>query len=95
MQYIALIHKNCDTDPTPVEWERLFKVARETGMFQGGTEIGRRIALGQKDVPDTTSNIGGYMRFDSNNLDTLLKLLELHPAVQHGGTLELCEMPES
>lgn len=95
MQYIALIHKNTDTTPASAEWEHFFKMAAETGMFQGGSEIGVRHMVGHKQVPDTTKSVGGFMRFDTENLDRLFKLLDEHPVIKHGGTIELCEMPES
>jgi hypothetical protein len=95
MQYIALIHKNADTTPTSAEWNHFFKLAAETSMFQGGSEVGVRRVLGYKEVPDTTKRVGGYMRFDSEDLDRLVELLDEHPVIKHGGTIELCEMPET
>ena len=95
MQYLALIHKNTDTTPTSAEWDHFFKIAAETGMFQGGSEIGVRHIVGHKQVPDTTKSVGGFMRFDATNLDQFLMLLNEHPVIKHGGTIELCEMPES
>jgi hypothetical protein len=95
MQYIALIHRNTDTTPTSAEWDHFFEVAGETGMFKGGSAIGTRHTLGRKTVPDTTQDVGGFMRFDSEHLSQLNKLLESHPVIKHGGTIELCEMPES
>ncbi len=71
MEYIALIHKNADSTPTAQEWERFFELAGQSGMFQGGSEIGRRIAVGSKAVSDTTHDVGGYMRFVSDDLDPL------------------------
>ena len=95
MQYIALIHKNTDTTPTSAEWGHFFEVAAETGMFKGGSAIGSRHTVGRKVVPDTTQDVGGFMRFDSEDLSQLNELLERHPVVKHGGTIELFEMPES
>ena len=95
MQYIALIHKNTHTEPTSDEWSHFFEIAGETGMFQGGSAIGARHTLGRKKVPDTTQDIGGYMRFNSEDLDRLIKLLEEHPVIKHGGAIELCELPET
>lgn len=95
MQYIALIHKDLDSTPGADEWNHFFQMAAESGMFKGGSEIGGRCIIGHKQVPDTTKSVGGFMRFDSDNLDQLLKLLNEHPVSKHGGTIELCEMPES
>ncbi|HUG68243.1 MAG TPA: hypothetical protein VMM76_10860 [Pirellulaceae bacterium] len=95
MQYIAFIHKNADTAPGPVEWDSFLEVAADTGMFRGGSEIGDRHIVGHKEVSDTTKSVGGFMRFDSDDLDRLFELLKAHPVIKHGGTIELCEMPES
>lgn len=95
MQYVALIHRNTDTTPTSAEWEHFFAVATETGMFKGGSAIGTRHIVGRKTVPDTTRDIGGFMRFDSEDLRQLHELLERHPVIRHGGAIELCEMPQS
>lgn len=95
MQYIALIHKNTDTTPGHDEWDRFFGLAAETGMFKGGSEIGVRHVVGHKEVPDTAKSVGGFMRFDSDDLERLFKLIKAHPVIKHDGTIELFEMPES
>lgn len=33
------------------------------------------------------------MRFDADSLEAVTLLLERHPLVVHGGSVELCEMP--
>ena len=38
-------------------------------------------------------SIVGFMRFDAENLSDLKKLLESHPVIKHGGTIEVREMP--
>jgi hypothetical protein len=95
MQYIALIHKNADSSPTTDEWDRFIDAAAATGMFKGGSEIGLRQTIGQKTVSDTTESVGGFMRFDSDDPEELHALLRDHPVIQRGGTIELCEMPNS
>jgi len=95
MQYIALIHKNSNTTPTMEEWNRFFDQAMATGMFIGGSAIGNREIVGTKPVSDTTASIGGYMLFNSDDADLLCSLLQEHPVIKHGGTIELCELPGS
>ena len=62
-----------------------FAVARESGVFQGGSG----------DVADITERIDGFMRFDADSLEALTDLLKRHPTVVHGGTIEICEMPKT
>lgn len=95
MQYIALIHTNADASPSDGDWQRFFESANSSGMFKGGSEIGTRRLLGAKAVADTTGTVGGFMRFDSSSVEEVLTLLEQHPVILHGGSIELCEMPES
>ncbi|MDF1859557.1 MAG: hypothetical protein P1U87_05045 [Verrucomicrobiales bacterium] len=91
--YLLLIHGNTKSVSTEEEWNQFFAAARESGMFRGGSEIGERTALGNIDSMKSTDHIVGYMRFDSEDTQTILDLLEKHPVVLHGGTVELCELP--
>jgi hypothetical protein len=43
----------------------------------------------------SSAHIVGYMRFDSDDKQIILDLLNVHPVVLHGGTVELCELPKS
>ncbi len=95
MEYILFIHKNSDSPMPADEWETFFDRARKSGMFDGGSEIGKRVELGKKSGFDVTDRIGGYMRFNAANLEKLKELLSHHPVMCHGGTLELCELPRS
>jgi hypothetical protein len=98
MEYITFMHKNKDsgaTGGTEDEWDRFLEVAKESGLFRGGSAIGQRTTIGNIEVPDITENVGGYMRFDAASTDELTALLKQHPTVVHGGTVEICEMPKS
>jgi hypothetical protein len=94
-QYIALIQGNAQTDSTPEEWAAFYSAARRDGLFKGGSEIGPRMLIGNGHSAKSTSHVVGYMRFDTDDKQKLLRLLEQHPVVIHGGSVELCEMPES
>ena len=95
MEYITFMHNNADTEPTKKEWSRFFDLAAESGLFRGGSAIGKSTTVGKKQVPHIAENIGGYMRFDAETLNELAELLEHHPIVQHGGTVEICELPKT
>ncbi len=95
MEYITFMHANTDSSATTEEWDDFFALARESGLFKGGSAIGKRSTVGRKEVPDTTDHIGGYMRFNSEKLEDVEKLLSEHPTVVHGGTVEICEMPRT
>ena len=95
MEYILFIHKNINTETTRKQWEEFFIEANESGIFLGGSEISNQTQIGNKSVQKITDNIGGFMRFEAEKKDTILKLLKKHPVFIQGGTLELCEMPKS
>ncbi len=93
--YLLLIHGNAKTEPSPEEWESFFQAAQESGLFRGGSEIGTREILGENRDATLSDHLAGYMRFDAGDKQQLLDLLQTHPHVVHGGTIELCHLPES
>ena len=92
MQYILFIHNNAQAGAD--EWESFFQKARTSGMFSGGSEIDNRLILGARREPMVSESIGGVMHFETTDKNALLQLLEEHPLLVNGGTLELCEMPK-
>jgi hypothetical protein len=94
MQYLALMHNNTNAEPTAEAWERFFAAAGASGMFRDGSAMGARRVVGPE-VPDTTRYVGGFMRFDADDIAPLLALLEQHPVVKCGGSVELCELPKT
>ena len=49
--------------------------------------------MGDANSNESTQHIVGYMCFDSDSNQAILDLLERHPVVLQGGSVELCEMP--
>lgn len=94
-QYILLIHGNAKTKSSSAEWDQFFAAARQSGMFEGGSAMGQRVVLGDTQSAKASDHIVGYMRFDADDKQKLLGLLERHPVVKHGGSVELCELPKS
>ena len=95
MQYILFIHGNTTAPTTDAQWEAFFLKARESGLFQGGSEIGARRLLGAAPAPGSSAHIEGYMLFEAEDSGALLELLAQHPVVMNGGSVELCELPRS
>ncbi len=94
-EYLLLIHGNEKSATSAEEWERFFDAARNSGVFRGGSEVGKREFVGDHDSARSSDHIVGYMRFDSDDKQVILDLLKRHPVVLHGGTVELCELPKS
>lgn len=95
MEYILFIHNNVDQSPTEEQWNTFFTAANESGMFIGGSEISTGIQVGTKKAQLVSNNLVGYMRFETSEVNKLHELLELHPVIIQGGTLELCETPKT
>lgn len=92
-QYILFIQGNTKTQPNNDEWENFFASARQSDLFKGGSEIGDRVIVGDTQSAVSSDHIVGYMRFDAEDRQSILNLLEQHPTVLHGGSMELCELP--
>ena len=95
MEYILFIHNNVDAATTETQWNSFFIEANKSGVFLGGSEISNQMQIGKKPVKKITDDISGFMRFEAEDKNTILALLEKHPVIVQGGTLELCEMPKS
>ena len=93
MQYLLLIHDNVTSASTDSDWADFIAKAKETGMFRGGSELGPRVIVGPGKAVPSSEHISGFMRFDADDKLRLLELLQSHPIVIHGGTVELIEMP--
>jgi len=94
-QYILLIQGNTTSESTLEEWQAFFAAACGSGLFRGGSEIGNRMVVGDAQSAKSTDHIVGYMRFDADDKQQILDVLEKHPVVMHGGSVELCELPVS
>lgn len=95
MEYILFIHNNESQPTTSDQWQRFFSAAKKSGIFSGGSEISRGVQIGAKKSHLVSDHIDGYMRFETDDIDKLYQLLELHPVKIQGGTLELCETPKT
>lgn len=94
-QYLLLIHDNTTSDTTGADWDLFISAARQSGLFQGGSALGERVVIGDARTAKSTEHIAGYMRFDSDDRQKILDLLQQHPVVLRGGSVELCEMPKT
>ena len=94
-QYILLIHNNSAKPAPQSEWETFFKLAQKSELFKGGSEIEEGQIIGKSNSESLSSKLSGYMRFDSEDKQAVIDLLEQHPVVLNGGSVELCTMPNS
>lgn len=93
--YLLLIHGNLKTQATPEEWNTFFTAAQQSGLFKGGSELGDRVIIGDTKSAKPSDHLVGFMRFEGEDRQAILDLLQQHPVIAHGGSVELCEMPIS
>jgi hypothetical protein len=92
MEGLLLIHGDAQGDATTSEWDAFFTAARQSGMFDGGSELGERYVVSKSPSSQSPTKIAGFMRFSSNSKPQLDILLAAHPVVVRGGNVELYEL---
>ena len=90
----GFMHANTEVQGSEEEWNAFFARAQASGLFSGGSAMGKRWTVG-KPADTLSDGLAGYMRFDAENIEDLLELLEAHPIIRGGGTIEICQMPKS
>ena len=95
MEYLAIIYNNTDVPSSEREWDDFFILAKESGFFLGGSQVGNNRQIIGKGIESTFgTNIGGYMKFKCNNIGQITKLLNSHPVIINGGSIELIDLPK-
>jgi hypothetical protein len=95
VKYLLLIHGDAREEATESEWGAFFDAAKKSGIFEGGSELGRRDIVCNSPTINSPTKIAGFMRFKSDSRQQLDDLLAAHPVVVHGGTVELYELSET
>ena len=96
MEYLAMIHNTDRGCAAHAERDAFYRAAKNSGMFRGGSAIGDlRMMLGQDARAMIDGRAGGFMKFECDDVNSLVDLLKLHPVLIHGGTIELVDCPKS
>ena len=94
MQFLVFIHNNVTSQPSAEAWQDFFDRAEQSGYFRGGSALRHALTMGAKIEQDCAAVVGGFMRFDADSAAALDDLLQQHPVIVHGGSLEIFEMPK-
>lgn len=73
-EYLLPIYGNAKSRATAAEWEHFIKAASASGFFDGGSEVGKRMIVGDQMSAWSTNHIVGYLRLVA---DDRLKLLHV------------------
>lgn len=93
--YLFLMHRiPAASTATGLEWEPYLAKLRATGCFQGGSAIGAGICAQKAGTPPgLTHQLSGFIRVSASDLDDAKALLVGNPVFEHGGVVEIRELP--
>jgi hypothetical protein len=91
-EYILFMHNNVVADD-PGAWESYLGTLRQSGVFEGGSEIGDGICVRKAGAPPPiTEHLVGYIRVTAPTIDHAKSLLIGNPHFEAGGTVEIREL---
>lgn len=95
--YILLMHSDC-TDLVvandSVAWEHYFTLLHKSGLFDGGSEIGKGLTFRKAGQPGASCDqLSGYIRLRASSLEHAQSFLSGNPVYEAGGTVEIRELP--
>ncbi len=95
--YILLMHDDA-TDSVAandsVAWENHFTLLQNSGLFDGGSAIGKGLAFRKTGRPEARGErLSGYIRLRAANLEQAESFLSGNPVYEAGGTVEIRELP--
>jgi hypothetical protein len=92
--YILFMHD--DTFADDASWAPYLQTLRESGVFEGGSEIGHGVCVRKgRPARQITAHLVGYIRLTAESIDHAKSLLAGNPHFEAGGTVEIRELPRS
>jgi hypothetical protein len=94
-EYILFMHNDIVADDE-VAWESYLRTLKQSGVFEGGSEIGEGICVRKAGAPPPiTEHLVGYIRVTAATIDRAKSLLAGNPHFEAGGTVEIRELPRT
>jgi hypothetical protein len=95
--YLLLMHRD-STDlaaaDDSVAWDNYFTLLKESGLFDGGSAIGKGLAFRKSGQPGAGSvHLSGYIRLRATSIEQAQSFLSGNPVYEAGGTVEVRELP--
>jgi hypothetical protein len=93
-EYLLLMHDDAVGDERA--WEPYLHNLRQSGVFEGGSEIGGGECV-RKDgaAAGITEHLTGYIRVNAASLEEAKRLVPGNPHFEAGGTVEIRELPRT
>jgi hypothetical protein len=94
-EYILFMHNDGVADDRGA-WGPYLRKLRQSGVFEGGSEIGEGICVRKGGAPPPiTEHLAGYIRVTAATIDEAKSLLAGNPHFEAGGTVEIRELPRT
>lgn len=95
--YILLMHSDSTSTAAADDvaaWEIYFKHLRKSGLFDGGSSIGKGMSFRKAGDPAKRGDdLSGYIRVRAVSLEQAKSFLVGNPVYEAGGTVEIHELP--
>jgi hypothetical protein len=94
-EYILFMHNDVVAADQGA-WEAYLRTLSQSGVFEGGSEIGEGICVRKAGAPPPiTQHLAGYIRVTAATIDHAKSLLPGNPHFEAGGTVEIRELPRT
>ena len=97
-EYLLLMHRDAadlQLADDPARWEQYLDLLRGTGLFDGGSAIGRgEEHRKHASVQPARSQLDGFIRVRADSLESARQFLTGNPVYEAGGTVEIRELPK-
>ena len=96
--YIFLMHNDTKDDAgnRDDEWATYIAKLKQSGVFQGGSEIGDGVCMSKIGTPPgITAHLSGFIRVQAESLKQAQVLIAGNPVFEAGGTVEIRELPKT
>jgi hypothetical protein len=96
LDFMLLMHRLPDASvEATLDWGPYLARLQEAGRLRGGNAIGGGVCV-RKDgsAPEITGHLAGYIRVVATDLDDARGALPGNPVFEHGGTVEIRELPQ-
>ena len=92
--YILLMHDDVVAPETPEMWDHYLTTLRAAGVFEGGSSIGRGVALrNSAAAAPLSAQLVGFIRVTAPDDAAARRLVDGNPVYECGGTVEVRELP--
>jgi hypothetical protein len=93
--YILLMHALPPGSAQPTgDWTTYLHRLRSTGQFNGGSSIGAGVCVSSRGItPTLSTSLTGSIRVSAPSIEEACALLDGHPLIEAGGTVEVRELP--